>query len=193
MHLPAQLTLREVVLYRDASLMRADTAIRNLVVAPIGEELIFRACMVAPMLVGGVSAGGCVWKAPLWFGFAHVHHFLERVRNGTPINEAALGTVFQLTYTTIFGAFATYVLLQTSSLPAAILVHTFCNFMGFPDFVSWWASTESHLYPWRKSIGTTYVIGIAGFILLWGPVFEMCKCDDHGKGHGSCLLSNVLR
>ena len=47
---------------------------------------------------------------------------------------AVLRSVLQFTYTTLFGGYATFVYLRTGSLLSVILVHTFCNWMGFPRF-----------------------------------------------------------
>jgi prenyl protein peptidase len=43
-------------------------------------------------------------------------------------------SVFQLAYTTLFGAYATFLYLRTGSLLAVVLVHAFCNWMGLPRF-----------------------------------------------------------
>lgn len=98
---------------------------------------------------------------------AHLHHFIEHLRGGRSLWDAALivGTIFhklvifftllilmtgfQLLYTTLFGAYATFIYMRTGFLPFLIcildfpvlighligvfLVHMFCNIMGFPD------------------------------------------------------------
>ena len=100
---------------------------------------------------------------------AHLHHFIEHIRGGRTIWDAALigGTTFdrlvtlrillmmmigfQLMYTTLFGAYATFIFMRTGLLPfpdplsfsaycvsighllSVFLVHMFCNIMGFPD------------------------------------------------------------
>ncbi|EEB92837.1 hypothetical protein MPER_08591, partial [Moniliophthora perniciosa FA553] len=40
---------------------------------------------------------------------------------------------FQLAYTTLFGAFCTFIFLRTASLAPVINAHIFCNVMGVPD------------------------------------------------------------
>lgn len=70
--------------------------------------------------------------------------------------------VFQLTYTTLFGWFATYNYLRTGSVIPALTSHAYCNFMGIylPHI-----ATARH--PTKKGlIWGLYGIGIAGFI--WG-------------------------
>lgn len=53
-----------------------------------------------------------------------------------------LRTLFQLTYTTLFGAYATFLYLRTGSLLAVVLVHAFCNWMGLPRF---WGRVEGEV------------------------------------------------
>ncbi|NWZ29952.1 FACE2 protease, partial [Alectura lathami] len=53
--------------------------LRNQVVAPLTEELVFRACML-PMLVPCTGPGPAVLACPLFFGVAHFHHVIEQLR-----------------------------------------------------------------------------------------------------------------
>jgi membrane protease YdiL (CAAX protease family) len=66
---------------------------RNLIIAPIVEEIIFRACLLPPLLASSYhpTTNGSVttqrltptkacWIAPLFFGVAHLHHFYEKYR-----------------------------------------------------------------------------------------------------------------
>jgi prenyl protein peptidase len=43
-------------------------------------------------------------------------------------------TALQFSYTTLFGAFVTFIYLRSGSLLACIAVHSFCNWMGLPRF-----------------------------------------------------------
>jgi prenyl protein peptidase len=91
--------------------------IRNLVSAPITEEIVFRGLLV-PLMVAGYSSiryddGDHVYsplpvilRSPIWFGVAHLHHIAEKLRSGERVIVAVLSTVVQLTYTSIFGAIA---------------------------------------------------------------------------------------
>jgi prenyl protein peptidase len=45
-----------------------------------------------------------------------------------------LRSLLQFTYTTLFGGYVTFIYLRTGSLLAVVLVHVFCNWMGFPRF-----------------------------------------------------------
>jgi prenyl protein peptidase len=41
-------------------------------------------------------------------------------------------TIFQFTYTSLFGFFAAFVYIRTGNLLSVILAHSFCNWMGLP-------------------------------------------------------------
>lgn len=145
--------------------------LRNLVVAPFTEEVVFRACMVpvleaalgerkmpARTLVTAVSV-----VAPLFFGFAHVHHAALKLRQGQSLSQVLLATTFQFAYTSIFGAYLSYVYLRTRCLTAIVLCHAFCNAMGLPDLS--FLSVRSPLYSNRRSLSTVLAVGLSGFIL----------------------------
>lgn len=106
---------------------------RNHVVAPFSEEFTFRACMV-PVLLGYYTHKQAIIISPLFFGVAHFHHMVERIRKGQDIASSFLISVFQFTYTTIFGMYSALLFVRTGHLAAPFLVHAYCNFMGFPDF-----------------------------------------------------------
>ena len=150
--------------------------LRNLFIAPISEEVIFRACIIAPLLSShkhdngqSLSPTQICWIAPLFFGVAHLHHFYEQYRRlpllqrtKQAILQLIVGLLFQLTYTTLFGAYASHLFIRTGSLLAVILVHIFCNYMGLPD-VSF-ASPASGLHCYRWLLWCAYFIGIVLFI-----------------------------
>lgn len=75
-----------------------------------------------------------VFLTPLYFGIAHFHHFYEfrLTHPRMPMLPSILRSVFQLTYTTVFGWFAAFLFLRTGSVYPPILVHAFCNWMGLP-------------------------------------------------------------
>ena len=81
-----------------------------------------------------ISPTQIVFTAPLYFGIAHAPHLYEFRVTHPYVSWAAslLRTFIQFGYTTIFGWFATFVYLRTGSLPAVILVHSFCNYCGLP-------------------------------------------------------------
>jgi len=109
---------------------------RNYIAGPITEEVLFRSTAVPLFLLARTSLPTTIFLSPLIFGLAHVHHFYEfRITHPhTSILAAALRSLFQLAYTTLFGAYVTFLYLRTGSLIAIIVVHTFCNMMGLPRF-----------------------------------------------------------
>ena len=112
-------------------------SIRNLVVAPVAEEYVFRALFMAALSQAGFSPFSSIALPPLLFGMAHLHFVLD----GRSL--ASLG--LQLGYTSIFGAFSGLLFHATSSLYPPILVHAFCNFMGFPDFDALLSHKHKHI------------------------------------------------
>lgn len=63
--------------------------IRNHIVAPLSEEFTFRACMM-PLLLQSFSPLTAIFLTPLFFGVAHLHHNIERVRLGMDIKTALI-------------------------------------------------------------------------------------------------------
>lgn len=103
---------------------------------------MFRSAIIPLHLLAKISPGRIVFVAPLYFGIAHVHHFYEfrLTHPDTSILAAVFRSIFQFSYTTIFGWYATFVYLRTGSLPAVILAHTFCNWCGLPRL---WGKVEA--------------------------------------------------
>ncbi|EGB12715.1 hypothetical protein AURANDRAFT_19189 [Aureococcus anophagefferens] len=109
-------------------------SLRNLVVGPLSEEFVFRACMVPLLLDAGLGTARAVCCSPLFFGVAHLHHLRRRVRDDrAPVLEALGQTLFQFAYTTLFGVYTAFVFARTGNLAAAFACHGFCNYMGLPD------------------------------------------------------------
>lgn len=136
--------------------------LRNIVIAPFLEEVAFRTCMVPVLLAAGLGPLRVCWTAPLFFGVAHIHHAIQRLRDGTKPTLVAIQTVFQLTYTTLFGAYACYAYMQTRSTLAISLAHAYCNWMGLPSLV--FLQTSHVLYERRRELMAVHVLGLAGFI-----------------------------
>ncbi|XP_052049359.1 CAAX prenyl protease 2 isoform X5 [Apodemus sylvaticus] len=63
--------------------------LRNQVIAPLTEELVFRACML-PMLAPCTGLGPAVFTCPLFFGVAHFHHIIEQLR----FRQSSVGSIF---------------------------------------------------------------------------------------------------
>ncbi|GAV55955.1 hypothetical protein ZYGR_0AZ01270 [Zygosaccharomyces rouxii] len=118
---------------------------RNYVFAPITEEIFYTSMIlncyrflpdepVAKMKV--------IWLTPLFFGLAHLHHAYETYQiSRTSLATVILTTLLQVTYTTLFGCLTNCVFLKTGgNLWACILLHAFCNYMGFPE------PSQLHIY-----------------------------------------------
>lgn len=149
-------------------------ASRDYFFAPLVEEIIFRTCIIPPFLFSGnMSMMAVCWITPLFFGLAHVHHAITKLKNGAPIKTVLFSTIFQLVYTTLFGAYASYCYIKIGSLPAIVILHSFCNFMGLPDvsllfgFVQGSGDAES-LQRSRILSGIAYIAGIASFWVCFG-------------------------
>lgn len=101
---------------------------------PLTEEILFRSAAIPLMLLARTSLTKTIFVSPLVFGLAHLHHLYEfrLTHPRVPLAAAVLRSVFQLGYTTLFGAYATFVYLRTGSLLAVCGMHVLCNSMGLP-------------------------------------------------------------
>jgi prenyl protein peptidase len=157
---------------------------RNLVFAPLSEEIVFRGLMVAVM-VSEVAAGGeggvgqiCA-LVPAWFALAHVHHLLEKILvQHHPVTSALLSTLVQITYTSIFGVIATYLHLRTGSLAAPITSHVVCNFVGLPDVGFLVPPGQnnsvyiSYMHQYRILLVVMHALGLVLFFAAIGPATQ---------------------
>ncbi|KAG1739445.1 CAAX protease self-immunity-domain-containing protein [Suillus paluster] len=153
------------VLFRFFSIV----GLRNYFVAPITEEIVFRACVLTVYHLAGASRKKMIFLSPLVFGAAHVHHAFETYhrygRTATAAKRAIISTIIQFAYTSVFGFYCCYLFLRSGSLLPPITAHMFCNIMGIPR-----PSYEISLMPHRKlSISTAYLLGIIGFAFMLKP------------------------
>ena len=159
-------------------------ASRDFFFAPLAEEIIFRTCIIPPFLFSrNIGPMAICWYTPLFFGLAHAHHALTKLRNGAPMKTVLFGTLFQLVYTTLFGAYASYCYIKIGSLPAIVLAHSFCNFMGLPDvslllgFVQG-SGDKGHVQISRILSGIAYLAGIASFWICFGKTVGLFPDAD---------------
>ncbi|KAH7913367.1 CAAX protease self-immunity-domain-containing protein [Hygrophoropsis aurantiaca] len=143
--------------------------IRNYILAPITEEIVFRACVISVYQSSGASKTRMIFLSPISFGAAHLHHAWDTYnrygRTAMAAKQAIIGTLFQFAYTSIFGFYCAYLFLRTGSIFPPIVAHVFCNIMGVPQ-----PGTEMKQSPNRKlAIAVMYVVGILGFISTLGP------------------------
>ena len=135
---------------------------RNFVVAPLTEEIIFRGCMIPPLLAcTTLSVIQVTFIAPLFFGFAHVHHAITRLSNGEKLPSVILITVFQFVYTTLFGSYASYAFIRTGSVLAVTVSHAFCNWMGLPDLS--FVQIRHPMYQYRIILLASFLVGVFTF------------------------------
>ncbi|KAJ8008097.1 hypothetical protein DPEC_G00101230 [Dallia pectoralis] len=156
--------------------------LRNQVVAPLTEELVFRACML-PMLVPCASPLTAIFTCPLFFGVAHFHHVIEllRFRQGT-VSGIFMAAVFQFSYTAVFGAYTAFLFIRTGHLVGPVLCHSFCNHMGFP------ALNAALEHPHRISVISCYLLGVLLFLLLLFPLTDPVY---YGLPTPVCTLATV--
>lgn len=122
--------------------------VRNYVIAPFVEEIVFRGLFCSPLLSCGFSPTQVTFIAPLFFGIAHIHHATTQLRqyqqhfsrgsqnrgwDKAVVWNIVCSTLFQCAYTTLFGMYATYIILRTRSVIPVTVSHIFCNIMGLPD------------------------------------------------------------
>ncbi|WVQ80988.1 hypothetical protein IAT38_003095 [Cryptococcus sp. DSM 104549] len=142
--------------------------VRNYVVAPVTEELVFRSAILSVSILGGLSLKALVFGTPMWFGIAHAHHALETYRKNGKTKQAAImavaGCLVQLTYTTLFGWFASYLYLRTGSVLPPLTAHIYCNIMGI-----YMPGAAIRRHPRKKAlVWGAYLAGIAAFV--WGTI-----------------------
>lgn len=111
------------------------SAVRNLIVGPVTEEIVFRACMLPLLLESRFALGNAIFVSPLFFGVAHLHHLKRHIQEGgMTLRQACFATSLQFAYTTLFGMYTAFVYTRTAHLSAPIACHFFCNYQGLPDF-----------------------------------------------------------
>lgn len=166
---------------------------------PITEEVLFRSASVPLLLLSQTSNTTIIFLTPIIFGLAHVHHFYEfRISHPhTQVVSALLRSLLQFTYTTLFGGYATFIFLRSGSLLSVILVHTFCNWMGFPRFWGRVTSGDTVIGPdvgegKRDENGATssngrlgvvwtiayYVLLVVGAVAWWKLLWQLTESES---------------
>eukprot|EP00897_Mesotaenium_endlicherianum_P005954 jgi/Mesen1/5387/ME000268S04578 len=74
------------------------------------------------------------------------------------------GASVQMTYTTIFGFYATFLFLRTGHVAAPVAAHILCNAMGLPDF------GRLLQHPYRLVIAGGFIVGLVAFSRLLVPL-----------------------
>ena len=105
---------------------------------------MFRSLITSLAILTSYTPKQTILITPLYFGVAHIHHFYESrlTYPQTPVMGTLFTSLFQFTYTTLFGWYANFVFVRTGSLYSIILIHSFCNWMGFPRL---WGRVEPEI------------------------------------------------
>ncbi|XP_076900903.1 CAAX prenyl protease 2-like [Bidens hawaiensis] len=142
---------------------------RMYIVAPLTEELVFRACMISLLLCGGFKPYSVILLSPVLFSLAHLNHLLEfYMQQDTSLPRASMVVGFQLGYTVIFGSYASFLFVRTGHIAAPLVSHMFCNIMGLPAFFS--------RRTWLVSVG--FVAGTISFVYLLFPLTSPALFND---------------
>eukprot|EP00793_Prasinoderma_coloniale_P006721 PRCOL_00001551-RA len=134
--------------------LRSPSGMRDLLVAPVTEEVVFRGGACAVMARAGWSRAAVTYLSPLGFSVAHLHHLIEARRRGVPLARAVLSAAAQLSYTTVYAA---HLYISTGTLVAPIVAHAIANHYGLPDF----GGAAAH--PQRPAVLTAYAVGMGAF------------------------------
>lgn len=135
--------------------------IRNHIIAPLSEEFTFRACMM-PLLLHSFETTTAILLTPLFFGLAHLHHIVERHRDGMALSVIAIVSGVQFAYTSVFGIYSAYLFARTGHFVAPLIAHAFCNHMGFPDFQELLSKPPGQKY----TLMVFFVLGLVSWIWL---------------------------
>ena len=172
------------------------TMLRDLVIAPLTEEIAFRGCLLPILLLlippskGATSATKTTTAALVAssaaFASAHLHHAAAALLlspNSLPRDQRralALGALLQLLYTFAFGAAAGALLLASGSLAAPVAAHSLANLLGLPRRRPKKNGGSSSSPPelLRRAEAAIGVLGVAAFALM------AAGCSLGGRGRG---------
>ncbi|KAG9458987.1 hypothetical protein H6P81_003495 [Aristolochia fimbriata] len=148
---------------------------RNYVVAPLTEELVFRACMIPLLLCGGYKTYNIIFLSPIFFSLAHLNHFLELYYlQSYSFFKAAAIVGIQLGYTVIFGWYAAFLFIRSGNLLAPIVAHIFCNVMGLPVLAS------------PRARGLTIIASVSGCVAFLWLLFPLTNPKLYNDRTDSC-------
>lgn len=109
--------------------------LRDLVIGPLTEELLFRAVLYD--IYDEAHLSSRYLSENFWyFGCAHIHHGLMAYFEGSSAVNAFVNSLLQFFMTSIFGSFSSMLFLNTKSIWPCIFAHSLCNFYGPPRIQS---------------------------------------------------------
>ena len=115
--------------------------LRNAIVAPIFEEIVFRDCFFRILSHSGFSGAAAIVLAPILFALSHIHHY-----------QSIFSAIPMVLHTCCFGWIAFW-FYTNKSLLDAIVSHSICNMIGLPKGI-----------PSRFIICLIYFTGLVLFI-----------------------------
>lgn len=146
---------------------------RNLVFAPVAEELVFRSCIIPTLHLAGYSDTRAILEGSLWFGIAHMHHARELLRQGFTLKNVLFATCLTFTYTWLFAIFSAFILLKTGNIAGPIVSHMICNCTSFSSYTRLWiaglviygiTTLEYRKYLIIEIILFVHILGVALFV-----------------------------
>ena len=135
---------------------------------------MYRGCLVSLLFYGKLPYSLCIMIPPILFGLSHAHHAYYQLTHQSNVlspRAACFRVMFQLLYTSIFGILASIIFIRTGNVFSAMIMHIWCNSMGFPPFtfITNWMQTKSTSL--RDVFnGAAYVCGLGSFIFLLYPL-----------------------
>ncbi|KAL6785334.1 hypothetical protein ACKKBG_A03420 [Auxenochlorella protothecoides x Auxenochlorella symbiontica] len=118
---------------RHVSRRSALQVLRDLCLAPLSEELVFRASLLAFLRQRGLGAAAAVAASLALFAAAHVHHLVDRVwHGGHSVRVALRAAALQAAYTAAFGLHAAALWTAGRSVAGPVAAHLACNLAGLP-------------------------------------------------------------
>jgi membrane protease YdiL (CAAX protease family) len=102
---------------------------KMLLFAPFAEEFLYRGCFVTYLIESGYSTRQRILLAPLVFGLSHFHFLIF----GEKTMQLIVAVCFQGAFTYVFGIYSGYIFIQTHSIWPSIILHSYCNLLGFPQ------------------------------------------------------------
>lgn len=107
---------------------------KALVIGPVTEEMIYRSFACSLWESANISYLKTIFLLPFLFGVSHLNKvLLEKKLSSIRLKDFA-PYVGMLGFTTVFGWWEAFVWLRTHSYFTCVIIHTFCNYMQFPDF-----------------------------------------------------------
>ncbi|CAD8153246.1 unnamed protein product [Paramecium octaurelia] len=150
-----------------------DRMLIRILLAPLLEEITFRALFYQNI----EDQSDFRLITSILFSLAHFHKFFSFFRKERKFRsmynkeankfrdfkacftKALFTTLFILMFTFIFGFYAATVFLKTRSLISVILLHSYCNYLGFPKLKQIFSNTKINII----KILVVYFVGIVFF------------------------------